>query len=106
MVNSNFLLNFVALINTLTKTKNQIKTEPRCDNGGSKIMKKLSIEQMEQVNGGGRASNWCAGLMGGWSFLLSVGAALAPVTAGVSIGISGVATGLSVGLCALVAMAE
>lgn len=63
--------------------------------------KSLSLEQMENLEGGSTYSNVCNGLMLGWGGVLTYGAAAAGVTAGVSLGIALVWGGLTWGLCSL-----
>ncbi|MCF8360939.1 MAG: hypothetical protein K9H26_19475 [Prolixibacteraceae bacterium] len=65
-------------------------------------MKKLELEQLENINGG-NASTACGVLMGGWSFMMGLALSAAPLTFGASAAAGLVVTGISVGVCALVA---
>jgi hypothetical protein len=69
-------------------------------------MKELSFEKMEELQGGGWGSFGCSVLMGSWGLVLTYGAATAALTAGLSLGIAAVWTGLSIGLCTAVGSAE
>lgn len=69
-------------------------------------MKELSFERMEELQGGWKGGLGCSVLMGGWGVVLTYATATSVVTAGVSVGIAAVWTGLSIGLCGAVAYAE
>lgn len=69
-------------------------------------MKSVSFEQMEAINGGGPASLGCGLLMTAWGGVLGAGLALAPVSAGVSVGVSAAWGVVSVLLCETVGAAE
>lgn len=69
-------------------------------------MKELSIERMENIEGGFWGGFGCSVLMGGWGVVIAYGAATAAVTVGVSVGIAAVWTGLTIGLCGAVSYAE
>jgi hypothetical protein len=68
-------------------------------------MKKLSIQQMENVQGGYVASLWCSGLMGAWSTGLGIAASMALAT-GPAAGVAIAGAALAFGVCAMVAVAE
>ncbi len=68
--------------------------------------RKLNLEELEQIHGGGWGSIGCGVLMAGWGGVLAYGSALAGVTAGVSAGIALVWSGLSIGICAAVGSSE
>jgi hypothetical protein len=67
--------------------------------------KKLSLEEMGEIEGGWGAGSACGALMGGWGLVLTYGVAAASVTAGTSVAIAGVWLGLTVGLCGAVSYA-
>jgi len=61
--------------------------------------RKLSLEEMEKVEGGKAEAVICNVLMIGWGAVLAYGTAAAAVTAGVSAGIALVWGGLTYGIC-------
>ena len=62
--------------------------------------RKLSLQEMEVVEGSGTGAGVACGvLMGGWGLVLTYGATLAVLSAGASVALAAVWTGLTIGLC-------
>ena len=61
---------------------------------------------MEGIEGGNAGGIACGVLMGGWGLVLTYGAAAAALTAGTSVALMAVWTGLTIGLCGIVSSAK
>lgn len=64
--------------------------------------KKLSLQEMEMVEGGSKAGTVCGVVMGSWGLVLGYGASAAAMTAGASLVLSAAWLGISTGICAAV----
>ncbi len=66
----------------------------------------LTFDEMALTEGGWKAGLTCSVLMGGWGMVVTYGTIAGGVTAGTSLAIAGVWTGLTVGLCGATSIAE